>query len=1074
MIWKFLPSFFFVFCALLGGRQAKCQPSQPDLKFRRFSTENGLSENSVFSIVQDSFGNIWVGTLNGLNKFDGNKNTVYRYDPTDAYSIPGNFIRTIYIDPNGVTWIGTYGQGLCVFEPKFNRFYSLPDINGRPVLSDDRVHSICKDWNGNLWVGTERGLNRIRLEKGVMEIDYFFNDSGKENSLSHNYIRKVFEDQSNRLWIGTHGGGVNLFDSTVEDGFIRFVHDSSPSSISSNKIRDIFQSSDGTIWIGTDGGGLNRVVEGGNGEITFESFRHDPLDETTLSDDRVFQIAEGSGKSLWLATNGGGLCRFDTKTKVFQKYTGNRSLRSALSENTVWSIFIDRAGFGWAGTRRQGLNIFRPENPKFHRITSYSPKPYQLSHDHIWQLFTADNGNIYIGTKGAGIDILDPQTMKIDHIAVDPTEACSLRRGEVYAFYQDSSGRMWIGMGAGGVQTLDPNSRCLSRPKLDYVAFPDLEEATILAMAPGNNSCFFLCSNSYKLLRINPWSGKIFQIDLTQDKELLEKLLLIIDLEMDNYGTLWAATEYGIFSIDSATVCEGNCKVRRYSGLSRKKGVNPFYVNCLNPMLNGKGILVGKANGVDALTFPLSAAEAGISGGTGANYAPKQRWLQGENISSMELTDQYAWCATFSGVYRVNFLSTNRSIQSFQTPLVRENQFMTNSSCIGPYGRIYFGGFDGITYFQPDSISVDSFVPTVKILGIDILGSPISNDQEMNFLDSLKLNYWENTISIHFGATESFYLDGFQYQYRLLGQNDKWTKPSTISAVTYHNLRPGLYEFQVRGINSDGISSQQLRRFYLSISIPWWTTLWFKTGSVLVIILALVSVFTVRFRAVRNREKQKRKLQTEINRLEKAALSAQMNPHFVYNSLNSINRFILGSDVATASRYLSRFSKLMRKVLEHSRRDFISLAEEMQGLRLYVDLEKLRMGDRLEVQVELADKIEPESIYLPPMLIQPFIENAIWHGIAPKDGKGEILISYSLSQDEQYLVCIIEDDGIGRKAADALQGDRENTAQGVSITSQRLMLFSQTASEPEPVLTEDLHDGSGAACGTRVTIRIPM
>jgi LytS/YehU family sensor histidine kinase len=287
-------------------------------------------------------------------------------------------------------------------------------------------------------------------------------------------------------------------------------------------------------------------------------------------------------------------------------------------------------------------------------------------------------------------------------------------------------------------------------------------------------------------------------------------------------------------------------------------------------------------------------------------------------------------------------------------------------------------------------------------------------------------------------------------------------------------VAPGRYIFKVKGTNNDGLWNQEGTSLYLLIRPPWWQTWWFTSISILVTLGLVYGGFRYRVSQVRKQEQQKANFNKKVSGLEMQALRAQMNPHFIFNSLNSINRFILKNNPEAASDYLSKFSRLIRLILQNSNTPTIPLENELEALNLYLELEALRFKGKFTFCICCEKEVEVNYIEIPPLIIQPYVENAIWHGLMHKEGMGHIRIS--VEQQQELLTCIIEDDGIGRVRAAQFKSKSATKSKslGMQITAHRLELLHALNGKQIRVEVVDLVDDSAQACGTKVILSLPI
>lgn len=378
-------------------------------------------------------------------------------------------------------------------------------------------------------------------------------------------------------------------------------------------------------------------------------------------------------------------------------------------------------------------------------------------------------------------------------------------------------------------------------------------------------------------------------------------------------------------------------------------------------------------------------------------------------------------------------------------------------------GMVYLGTTRGLVRF-PVWLSPRNIVqPNLRLLGLSADGTPISLSANPRFAHDV-LN-----LSFRFGTALMRSRGRFVYEYRLLGQDSMWrVTPSGIPYVNYTALRPGQYTFEVRSVNEDGIKSE-VSRYPFWVNRPIWQRLWFQLLVLASVAIAVYSLTQWRIRGIR----RKAQIENELKTSQLTAIKAQINPHFLYNALNSIQELILLKDIKGASRYLSKFSLLMRQVLEGSGHTSLALEAEVELIRLYLELEKLRFGDEVAYELTLPAGEEWRELQVPSMIIQPFVENAIKHGLLHKtDGQKRLSIRFEVGSN---VLCTIEDNGIGRKHSAEIKARRgvQVKSFATSATQKRLEILNQVHQNKIGLEIEDLYE-NGVARGTRVKLYIPI
>ena len=423
------------------------------------------------------------------------------------------------------------------------------------------------------------------------------------------------------------------------------------------------------------------------------------------------------------------------------------------------------------------------------------------------------------------------------------------------------------------------------------------------------------------------------------------------------------------------------------------------------------------------------------------------------------------WLGTGNGLCR--FAPDTRQFTHFDflnSPI--SNHWM-RFFCKGGDGTLYFGsGEGGVKAFDPGQLRPNRYIPPVVITRFKLF----NKSRPGNDMKEIELEHDQNFFSFEFSALNYTDPRKNQYAYKLEGVDRDWVYSGTRRTADYTAVAPGRYTFRVRASNNEGLWNNEGVSVKVVVHPPWWLT-WWAWAHYLV---GLVVCWWLVDRWRRKVLIEKVRMKSRAKELEMQALRAQMNPHFIFNCLSSINSFVLKNQTEAASDYLTKFSRLIRTVLNNSKKSLISLEEEMEMLRLYIDMEKLRFNDGFVYSIEMDGSVDAGGIFIPPLLFQPFVENAIWHGLMHKKEKGRLDIR--LGVEGELLICSIADNGVGRSFAAGSNGHsdsaRKQKSMGIQITRQRLALVNGEEGDQGNFAIEDLYDEVGNAAGTRVVLRI--
>ena len=410
-----------------------------------------LSDDKVYSIFRDRSGNLWVGTFNGLDRFDETTEKFFHYrnNPKDPNSLADNWVWPIYEDSRGYLLIGTVRNGLSIFDKNKNLFYNYKTNSNNPSsINDNFIFSIYQDQGGVIWLGTNLGGVNY-FNPSAQSFELYKNEPGNENSLSDNIVLSMLVDKNDNYWIGTRNGGLNKLDYNKQK-FTFYTHNPSESkSIISNSIQSLLEDKEGNIWIGTYSSGLD-VLNPKTGAFTH--YTNNSSDLLSLSDNRVYSLAEDKHGNIWIGTYGGGLNKLNKTTGKFHRYLFREGDTTSISSNATWSLAFDIDGNLWVGTYGGGINILNPATNKFKRIKNNPKDPNNLADDNIIRVFKDSKNNMWIGTtKGLSKYKRENSSFK------NYSEKDGLANNFVYGILEDGNGNLWISTN-NGISKFNPDT----------------------------------------------------------------------------------------------------------------------------------------------------------------------------------------------------------------------------------------------------------------------------------------------------------------------------------------------------------------------------------------------------------------------------------------------------------------------------------------------------------------------------------------------------------------------------------------------------------------------------------------
>jgi ligand-binding sensor domain-containing protein len=1021
------------------------------IKFDRLYSENikyvkGLSQNWIYAIHQDRYGYMWFGTWDGLNKYDGYNYTAY----TVANGLSDHTIYCLLEDDEGILWIGT-GRGMNKYDRKEQKFIQYTRLPGDSAnLYHERVLSIIQSHDGSLWLGTGGGL--LKFDKSSESFTAYLSTTQEYYSPRSNYILNLCEDNSGIIWVSTTYGLVK-FDPKTGRSTRYYQVPGDTTGLSNNNIRYVFQERSGNFWIGTRFG-LNYYD---TATQKIRQYFYDPNDDHSLSDNWIRVIYEDRSGQIWIGTENGGLNLFNRSTQKFTRFQNQIADKSSLSNNKVYSIYEDFSGNLWIGTYN-GVNKIDRYYNNFDHIRQTSNDDQSINSDIIWSFSEDERDNLWIGTS-SGVNIRNQKTGKYSFLVNEADNLQSIAGAEVRkVLFSPRHKCYWFALWGAGMDKYELKSKSFTHfkhnPNInsisdDYVNDIIEDNEGMIWIATGNG-----------LNRLNPVTGKFEAfIHVTNDPNSISNDITICLFE-DSHNNIWIGTDDGL---NKYNVSESKFTIYKHDP-ENKNSLGNNSVFRIYEDKTGK-IWIGTSGGglsrldPDKERFRVYTTDEGLP----------------NNIvyGILEDNDGNIWVSTNLGISKLYVIS-ERFVNYDVKDGIQSNEFNLGACYKDKTGKLYFGGMNGYNVFDPNQIKFNPNKPVIVISGFRKFNE--KQPEEYFDGDTIHLNFDDNFFSVEISALDYTNPAKNKYRYMLENIDKDWIRTDANNRTAeYKKVQPGIYTFRANGSNNDGIWNDKGVDLTVIIAPPWWKTWWFRILLTLVIVFFAWVIIYRRIRRIRiEHEVEKKLLEIEKQKfdLEQKALRLQMNPHFIFNSLNSIQSYILSHNAEKAVQYLGKFSQLMRLILTHSAHKVISLKDELLAVTHYLDLEKLRFENKFDYSIHVDENIDEEFIEIPPMIIQPYIENAIIHGLLHIPTRGMINIDFRLRGTR--IICTVEDNGIGREKSMELerQSGIKRKSRGMLITKARLEILSRQSDDEFSVKVIDLKDDIGNPSGTKVEIVI--
>lgn len=985
--------------------------------FINYSIQDDLAHSQARAICQDSSGYLWIGTLYGVSRFDGTH--FDNYSKLDG--LMDNNITSIVLSKTNHLWFGTVG-GIIEYDGSSFTNHPLPNA------SQSLVISLAEDNNGNIWAATN-GSGVVKFDGAEFE---FFDQYSEGGPLPNDVVRSVFFD-GEKLWIGTYDGlsvydGNTFKDSTV----IPALNDANISSI----IRD----QKGHMWFGTTNGMYKY-----NGD----SLYHFTV-EDGLVDNNVRCVFEDVSGNIWIGSYDGVSKWNGERFFTFDKNDGMQSSR-------IRYIYQDNEYNLWISTDGSGIMKFSGE-----AFVNFSAAD-GLCSSQIMSVTEGRDGSLWYSTYDNAHAVCRFDGEK--YITYGPENGLRLTR--YWTSLTTRDGKLLFGA-SDGLYVYDPNENPGSEPQFKSYRFEEGNDSTALPHSK--------VSSLYEdhrgdiwvgtTLGVSRWDGEKFEHFVNTDDFPGRKVRSIIQDSKQNY---WFGTAHGVVKYNGT----------EFTLFNTENGLPENTVYCLENGANGS-IWIGTAYGLVYYDgYEMNTVMVGDE------YSENNiNFLLGDD-------DNRLWIGTNKGLFRMDLKKwyANREIDlDLFTDLdgIKSYETNLNSAFKDSKGDLWFGTSESLVRFTPNAEKVikKQHKPFINITSLELFLSQTdwemyadSVDAESGLPIDLSLQYNKNYLTFRWVGISHTNPEKVRYKFMLEGFDEDWLPITDAKFTTYSNLPHGFYTFKVLAQNKDGDWSPQAASFSFVIETPYWLSWWFILLCVAALILIIFAIYNWRMKVNRRKQETEQLVnKSKMLALEQQTLNSSMNRHFIFNALNSIQYYINRQDRLSANKYLTSFAKLVRKNLDSSQTNLVSLSEELERLELYLTLEHMRFQQKFKYEIVVDPELDAETTKIPAMLLQPYIENSIWHGILPMESEDGV-ITVAIKRVNRTVVFSIEDNGIGISTSMKNKGEKpqDHISKGMSITRGRINLLRKMTNETIYIEGPyDIKDDDGEPLGTKVEIVLPI
>lgn len=1009
------------------------------MSFKNITPEMGLSHGDVICIYQDHEGYIWIGTVDGLNKYDGLSFKVYKNIQGDITSLPNNWINNIYEDKQNNLWISTVGlDGICKYNRKKDCFDRLIFRNEQGKKFEMFVTDFLEDNNNKLWVTSSNGVYWADRGKRIFH-PCFTDIYGKDILVNFN---EIHQDKNGTLWFISEdqvNGGIIKYNPVTKETD-RYNAQHPVFKLKENRVYSLLIDNRENIWVGGYSTGLSMINERSK---TIVNYQKELNNDNSLNDNYIPTLAQSSDGKILIGTNSGGLNVFDPGTKKFQHYTASESEGSILSAS-IPRIYKTNNGTIWIACWSGGVSIYDKRYEKFPLYKLDKQTGY--SFNTVTSFAEDSKGNIWIGCDGKGITWFNPKEKKFVRYLSDIHNPQSLTNNKVLAVETDDKGGLWVGMWQGGLNYFQINGNKLVLKK----KYPYVEETN-----PKSNSVFRIYRNGAGEIWVGNYETGAYLFDPETEKFKLMFSLkdldtevkansAIIDILSDSQGDVWFATlgrglikfnrntgEYEHFTHnehDNTSICNNN--------------PNVIFEDCEKRLWIGSSCL------------SLFNRETG----TFTNYTTAQGLPDNTIVGILEDNHHNLWISSNNGLSKATIASVGKKIQltfrnystldGLQNKIFNKWAFLKSKS-----GEMYFGGISGFNAFIPDSIKDNPYLPPVHITDFLLFNKPVTIgaknsplEKDISQTQKIVLNYEQSVFTFRFIALNYIQSEKNQYAYIMEGFEKDWNYVGNKREATYTNLDPGEYTFRVKASNNDGIWNEKGTSIKIIITPPWWATWWFRTTIVLTLLALAFFIHHLRVINIRN---YNRKLKKEVDERTIQLYTANEELKTINESMLVVNKeleafsYSVSHDLRAPLRGIDGFSKLLleeyKDKMDEQGKNYLQriraaaqrmsqIIDEMLNLSRISRTEINRNQVNLsEVVHEIANNLivtQPERkvefiiqdgiiVNVDEQLLRIMLENLLGNAWKYTSKHPAACIEFGIQQQKGQTVYFIRDDGAG-------------------------------------------------------------
>ena len=1020
-----------------------------EYSFQSFDISKGLSHNSVRCIIQDHDGFMWIGTYDGLNKFDGYDFTTYRNFLNDSTTIPHNFIYSIHEDNSGTIWVGT-GQGLCIFDRKEQNFRPIYYNNSNGVKNKINVpiNSIASDTKGNIYIATN-GLGLLTCKKNSFEAKSLSTSSTLTISGSIAQVKVQPETEviyfTNRNTITKYNPETkNLTDITnLPSGINGFEFD-----------KDI-------LWVAANSGLYKFSLSLSSTLKTFST------KNSAIIDNYIHSISLSKNQLLWIGTKGKGMQLLDIKNEAFKAIINNQSGQE-LHKETVYSICEDSKGQQWIGTREEGIHLITTRKQKFQTIRHIPYKTNSIPSNFVSAFCEDSEEKLWIGTEGSGISLWNRDKNTFTNYTGNPLNSPYLSYPIISNIKKDNNGNIWVATFGGGINKYNHNNHTFTHYKC-YNDVANFENTNIWQLYEDKSGVLWATTFS---------RGNLYYFSESKDRFVVfdQTLIDLNCINEDQEKQMWAGNSHQLIKVNRGL------KQHQFYEMDKP-------VRAIHPDKNGM-LWIGSEGG-GLILFDTA------SGTISKRFSTSDGLCNNSVLCILEDNSGYLWLSTFNGLSRFN--KQSETFENFyQEDGLQSNQFLYGSALKLKSGEMVFGGVKGFNIFNPNHISSlenekrPMFI-TQTVINSEVIAPSSKYVDEISAntkITKLRVPYNKASLSFKFAALDYFEPSSVRYAYYMEGLDEKWNYTDTYRYATYANLREGNYKLYLKTTQVDGSWTAKTLMTSIVVLPPWYRT-WWAYSIYIMILIVIIKLYTnyqrkqerLKYRlelaeltVTKEKELHEKKLSffTNISHEFRAPLSLIITP--IKDFLNSKNSQVDTKELIIIYRNARRLLSLVDQLLYFRKSNVDQLNLSKFGLisflkevyACFVQQAKIK-----NITFNFETNLEELIIYADREKIEICLFNLLSNAFKYTPDNGKIVLK--IQQENEHVIIKVIDTGsgidpsVGNKIFENFYqvNEKGNTAKGFGIG---LHLVKQLTEQHQGNVSYTSTSGKG----TTFTLKIPL